>query len=78
VKTGTLGRNRVLPDDFVRRLRTLTEAGIGSTQIARALNDANVPTAHGGAQWWPATIRKLARRTLPEDLTKDEAARAGS
>jgi hypothetical protein len=27
--------------------------------IAAALTADGVPTAHGGAQWWPATIRKV-------------------
>ena len=28
-------------------------------QIARDLNAAETPTAHGGAQWWPSTVRAV-------------------
>ena len=25
----------------------------------RELNDEGIPTAHGGAQWWPSTVRSI-------------------
>ena len=31
-------------------------------QIARDLNAAETPTAHGGAQWWPSTVRAVLVR----------------
>jgi hypothetical protein len=31
-------------------------------QIARDLNASQTPTAHGGAQWWPSTVRAIMRR----------------
>jgi len=33
--------------------------GASFSAIARALTSEGVPTAHGGAHWWPATIRKV-------------------
>jgi hypothetical protein len=35
-----------------------------SPQIARELNATGTPTAHGGAQWWPSTVRAVLRRSL--------------
>jgi hypothetical protein len=31
-------------------------------QIARDLNASQTPTAHGGAQWWPSTVRAVIHR----------------
>ena len=31
-----------------------------ASQIARDLNAAGVPTAHGGARWHPGTVRQIA------------------
>jgi hypothetical protein len=30
--------------------------------IARELNATETPTAHGGAQWWPSTVRAILGR----------------
>jgi hypothetical protein len=39
-------------------------AGKSFGQIARELNASRVPTALGGARWWPSTVRSvLLRRT---------------
>ncbi len=37
------------------------EAGDGWSAIARALNADGVPTAQGGATWYPATVRKVCQ-----------------
>jgi hypothetical protein len=67
MKTGKprLGRYRVLPDAWTRRLRELREAGLSDKRIARDLNSAGVPTAHGGVAWWPATVRRLTFGSSP-------------
>jgi DNA invertase Pin-like site-specific DNA recombinase len=52
-----LGRPQTLPAAIVERIRSEHAAGAGWSAIARALNDDGVPTAHGGARWYPATIR---------------------
>lgn len=55
---------------FTRRVLPLIETqiqaahGAGKTlaQIARDLNTARIPTAHGGARWWPSTVRAVVDR----------------
>jgi len=65
-----IGRPRTVSDDFVRRLRELHAAGLGSNRICHDLNAAGVSGAHGG-RWYPATIRRLRQRSLPEDERAD-------
>lgn len=56
------GRPRVLSAEVVDHIRSQREAGRTLRQIATGLNHQGVPTAHGGAQWWPSTIRAVLRR----------------
>jgi hypothetical protein len=60
--TKPLGRRRTLPDNVVRRIATEHEAGRSLSQIARDFNVDRVPRAHGGAQWWPSTVRAVLSR----------------
>jgi hypothetical protein len=63
---GTAGRPPSLPRRVVERIRLEYARGRGLADIARALNDEGVPTAHGGRQWWPSTVRAvLVRSTQP-------------
>ena len=55
-----LGRPRLLPDAVVERIRNEREREQSFAAIAASLNAEGVPTAQGGAQWWPATVRKVA------------------
>jgi hypothetical protein len=55
------GRRPMLPDGVVRRIAAEHNAGKSLGQIARGLNTDGVPTAHGGAQWWPSTVRVVLR-----------------
>jgi Recombinase len=65
--TAPRGRPAVVPDELVRRIQAEHANGRSLRQIARDLNDTETPTAHGGRQWWPSTVRSvLARRSLPE------------
>jgi Recombinase len=57
------GRPRVVPRDLVDQIRTEREAGRTLRQIATGLNDRRVPTAQGGARWWPSTVRSVLERT---------------
>ncbi len=57
-----LGRPPVLSDELVGRIEQMRNAGQSYRAIADALNRTDVPTAHGGKQWYPATIRKLLLR----------------
>lgn len=55
-----LGRPRTLPTEVVDRIRTAHDGGTSWSAIARALTAENVPTAQGGARWYPATVRYVA------------------
>lgn len=55
------GRRRVVSPELVHHIRTERVAGRTLRQIASDLNDRGVPTAHGGAQWWPSTIQAVLR-----------------
>jgi hypothetical protein len=56
------GRPGVLGDDLVEEIRAAHAAGGSLAQIARELNAAGTPTAHGGARWWPSTVRAVLDR----------------
>lgn len=53
---------RLLAAERVGRIRVEYAAGKSLRQIALELNTSGTPTAHGGAQWWPSTIRAILRR----------------
>ncbi len=55
-----LGRPRQLPDEIVERIREERQGGQTLSGIAEALNRERVPTAQGGARWWPSTVRAVA------------------
>lgn len=57
------GRPRVLAPEVVDRIRAEREAGRTLREIATELNHRQVPTAHGGAQWWPSTVRSVLGRS---------------
>jgi DNA invertase Pin-like site-specific DNA recombinase len=54
-----LGRPRSMPDTVRRRIVRARRRGDTFVQIAERLNTEGVPTAQGGAQWYPATVRKV-------------------
>jgi hypothetical protein len=56
------GRPSVLRDELVVEIRAAHAAGRSLAQIARELNAAGTPTAHGGARWWPSTVRAVLDR----------------
>jgi hypothetical protein len=56
------GRPAALAPEVANRIRTERAAGRSLAQIARELNATGTPTAHGGAQWWPSTVRAVLRR----------------
>jgi DNA invertase Pin-like site-specific DNA recombinase len=57
-----LGRPRVLGVRTLRRIDRLRSKGFSYREIADALNASGTATAHGGKQWYPATVRKIALR----------------
>jgi DNA invertase Pin-like site-specific DNA recombinase len=52
-----LGRLLSLPAPIRQRITADREAGRSLAAIARELNAERVPTAQGGRQWWPSTVR---------------------
>lgn len=54
-----LGRPRVLTAEVVERIRYEHSQGLSLAAIANGLNSDGVPTAHGGARWWPQTIKSV-------------------
>ena len=59
------GRPRLVPAEVLERIRTERAEGASLQQIAAGLNADRTPTAHGGAQWWPSTIRSALARSEP-------------
>lgn len=64
------GRPPTLPASVVERIRLEYARGRGLSEIARALTAEGVPTAHGGRQWWPSTVRAVLVRPSPLGLTE--------
>jgi Recombinase len=56
------GRPPTLPRNVVERIRLEYARGRSLAEIARALTAEGVPTAHGGRQWWPSTVRAVLVR----------------
>lgn len=54
-----LGRPPLLPADVVARIVEGRRSGAGWSAIARDLDADGVPTAQGGARWYPATVRAV-------------------
>jgi DNA invertase Pin-like site-specific DNA recombinase len=56
-----LGRPRTMPATVRRRIQREHSRGRSLTEIARRLNEAGVPTAHGGAAWHASTVKAALR-----------------
>jgi Recombinase len=67
------GRKTTVPTEIVARIRSEYASGRSLGEIARQLNAGGVPTAQGGRQWWPSTVRAVLVRSSPSNT-----ARAGS
>jgi len=59
-----LGRPRQVDPAIAARIVADRIAGSTWTAIADDLNAEAIPTTHGGAQWWPMTVRKIALAEL--------------
>jgi DNA invertase Pin-like site-specific DNA recombinase len=57
------GRKPGVPPEVVERIRRAHAAGKSFTAIAADLNADRTPTAHGGRQWWPSTVRAVFVRS---------------
>src|SRR5262245_5329997 len=71
-----IGRRPGVPGDIVRRIVSEYAAGKGLGQVARDLDANATPTAHGGAQWWPSTVRAVLARANRSRLDGARARRA--
>jgi hypothetical protein len=59
------GRKPSIPPRVLARIRVARAAGRSYRQIAADLNASTTPTAHGGRQWWPSTVRAVLVRSDP-------------
>ena len=64
------GRPTAVPDELVRHIQAEHAKGKSLRQIARALNASQTPTAHGGARWWPSTVRSVLVRSRRPQATQ--------
>jgi hypothetical protein len=58
----TRGRKPTIAPEIAKRIRDERAAGKSLRQIADNLNADRIPTAHGGARWWPSTVRQVLQR----------------
>jgi hypothetical protein len=59
------GRPPLMPDEVIERIRTERAEGVSLRGIAASLNADQIPTIHGGTQWWPSTVRSALGRSDP-------------
>jgi DNA invertase Pin-like site-specific DNA recombinase len=61
------GRPAAVPNELIERIRAEHAAGKSLAQVARDLNASGTPTAHGGRQWWPSTVRAVVLRSIQHE-----------
>lgn len=61
------GRRAAVAPNIVERIRAERAACKSFGEIARELTADKVPTAHGGQQWWPSTVRAVILRATGGD-----------
>ena len=59
----TRGRKLAVAPEVAKRILDERSTGRSLRQIAANLNADGIPTAHGGAQWWPSTVRHVLQRS---------------
>lgn len=62
--TARPGRKPSVAPEVVERIRKERAAGKSLGTIAADLNNDRTPTAHGGARWWPSTVRAILLRAV--------------
>lgn len=62
LEPATRGRKPAVPPEIARRISDERAAGKSLREIADNLNADRIPTAHGGACWWPSTVRQVLQR----------------
>lgn len=72
-RSGTqLGRPSNVSRETIVLIRTLRTGGQSYHTIARILNEGDVPTAQGGKQWYPATVKNVHERDVDRSMSDDE------
>lgn len=56
------GRKPAIPPEVAKRIQDERSEGRTLRQIADELNAERIPTAHGGARWWPSTVHAVLQR----------------
>lgn len=62
LEPATRGRKPAISPEIAKRICRERSAGKSLCQIADDLNAERIPTAHGGARWWPSTVRAVLQR----------------
>lgn len=65
------GRRAAVAPNVVERIRAEHAACKSLGEIARELTADKVPTAHGGRQWWPSTVRTVLLRAAGAHRVRD-------
>jgi hypothetical protein len=68
------GRKASVPPELVKRISAEHAGGSSLGEIARRLNADRVPTAQGGRQWWPSTVRGILARSGSQKSSRSDAA----
>ena len=63
-----LGRPPALPAEVVARIAGDRAAGMTLAAIGEGLEAEGIPTAQGGARWYPATVRKVLAGQVAQHL----------
>ena len=58
-----LGRPTVVTPEALAIIRAMRGSGSSYRQVAKALNDAGIPTAQGGREWYASTVRAIHQRS---------------
>ena len=72
------GRRPGIPPEVRRRICAEHAAGSSLADIARGLNRDRVPTAQGGREWWPSTIKAVLDRSTPPETGNDRSGVSGN
>ena len=59
---GKPGRRASIRPELAERMKAERVGGRSLRAIAAGLNGDGIPTAHGGARWWPSTVRSVLAR----------------
>ena len=63
-----LGRPSLMPEEVRKRIHREREEGSTLAAISEGLNADGMPTAHGGSQWWPSTVRAALRAEIASSI----------